>query len=70
MLAQHIPLLGYTSLPHPLGSSGRLDEPCLEQHHSWTATCVVPLPLLKARTQLNTVLGVSAFSPQTYDNRR
>jgi hypothetical protein len=38
--------------------------------HSRTAACAVSLPLLKPRTQMNTVLCAGAFWPQTPDNRR
>ena len=45
-------------------SSGVLRYP------SWTAAWPVLLPLLKHRTQLNTVLRAGAFSSRTADNRR
>jgi len=50
-----------TSLSH---SSGVL------QYHPRTATCALSLPLLKSRTQLNTVPHAGTFCPQTADNRR
>lgn len=55
MLAQHIPLRLYmATLSLAASISLHITSLRVLQYHSWTATCVVSLPLLKLCTQSNT----------------
>jgi hypothetical protein len=62
LLAQHIPLLGYTELPSSWELLDGFTEPFFRgvAYYSWTATFVIPLPVLTLWTQLNTVLSACA----------
>jgi len=63
MLAQHIPLrLHMATLS--LAASICLHRTSLGvlRYHSWTATCVISLPLLKLCTKWNTMLHAGALS--------
>jgi len=68
----YIPLL-VINRSHLLGSfrmSSRNNSSGVLRYHSRTAAWPVFLPMLKLRTQLNTVLRAGAFSPRIADNQR
>ena len=71
LLAQHVPLLGYTLLP----SAGDFriaswnSSVAVLWYHWRTATFPVSKPLLKLLAQMNTMLYAGVFAPQTGDNR-
>jgi hypothetical protein len=70
LLDQHIPLLGYSSLPSPRQLLDGFMKPFFRGGViSFMDTCAISLPLLKLCTQLNTVPHAGAFSPQIADNR-
>jgi len=71
MLAQHIPLRLYMATLS-LASSICLHGTSLGvlRYHSWTATCVVSLPLLKLCTKWNKVLHAGALSLKIAGNWR
>jgi len=69
MLAPHIHLRLYMATLSLAASIWlHRTSPGVLRYHSWTATCVVSLPLLKLCTECNTMLHVSALSLKIVGN--